>query len=129
MAMTWYGKTLQLNSNERKGNYGMGYCLNSKGKYSEAIPYIRKAIAAEDTYTAAYIELGYSLYKTQSDNKTETQLLKALSLSPKNENAHYYIILLYVTQRNKPNAQKWLNSMRALNSKYVTELEAKVNAL
>lgn len=129
MAMTWYGKTLQLNSNERKGNYGMGYCLNAKGKYSEAIPYLRKAIASEDTYTAAYIELGYSLYKIQSYTEAETQLLKALSLNPKNENAHYYIILLYVSLRDKTNAQKWLNSLRALNSKYVAELEKKVNTL
>jgi tetratricopeptide (TPR) repeat protein len=129
MAMTWYSKTLQLNSNERKANYGMGYCLNSKMKYAEAIPYLRKAIASEDTYTAAYVELGYALYKTQSYTEGEIQLKKALTLNPKSENAHYYLILLYVTLRDKPNAQKWLNSLRALNSKYVAELEKKVNTL
>lgn len=129
MAMYWYGKTLQLNSNERKGNYGMGYCLNSKAKYTDAIPYLRKAIAAEDTYTAAYIELGFALYKTQSYTEAESKLLKALSLNAKNENAHYYLILLYVALRDKTNAQKWLNSLRALNSRYVAELEAKVNTL
>ena len=129
MSMYWYGKTLQLNSNERKANFGMGYCLNSKARYADAIPYLRKAIASEDTYTAAYVELGYSLYKTQSYSEAETKLLKALSLNPKNENAHYYVILLYVALRDKSNAQKWLNSLRALNSRYVAELEPKVNAL
>lgn len=129
MAMTWYAKTLQLNSNERKGNFGMGYCLNAQGKYTEAIPYFRRAIASEDTYTAAYVELGYALYKTQSYTEAEKQFLKALQLNPRNENAHFYIITMYVALRDKTNAQKWLNSLRALNSKYVAELEKKVNTL
>ena len=58
MAMTWYQKTLAVKTDERKACFGMGYCLNTKGRYSEAISYLQKAIHQESTYTAAYIELG-----------------------------------------------------------------------
>jgi len=128
-SMNWYRKTLVLNLKERKANYGMGYCLNAKGLCADAIPYLRTAIASETTYTAAYVELGYSLYKTKNYPEAGYNLFKAIELNPKNENAHYYLISMYVEQKDKVNAQKWLNSLRALNSKHVAALEQKVNAL
>jgi tetratricopeptide (TPR) repeat protein len=128
-AMSWYRKTLAINENERKANFGMGYCLNSKGLYTEAIVYLRRAIAAEQTYTAAYVELGYSLYKTKNYTDAGINLRKAIELSPASENAHFYLVSMYVELKDKVNAQKWLNAMRAFNSKYLAELEPKVNAL
>ncbi len=128
-AMNWYRKTLAINENERKGNFGMGYCLNSKGLYPDAIVYLRRAIASESTYTAAYVELGYSLYKTKNFPEAGYHLLKAIELNPQNENAHYYLVTMYVEQKDKVNARKWLNALRALNSKHVVSLETKVNAL
>ena len=128
-AMNWYRKTLELNENERKGNFGMGYCLNAKGLYAEAITYLRRAIASEATYAAAYVELGYSLYKIKNYTEAGFNLRKAIEISPKNENAHYYLVIMYVEQKDKVNAQKWLNALRALSSKHVATLEPKVSAL
>ena len=59
-AMTWYLKALEVKPKERKACFGLGYCLNSQQKYADAIPYLRTAIAEEATYTAAWVELGYS---------------------------------------------------------------------
>lgn len=128
-AMSWYRKTLAINENERKGNFGMGYCLNSKGLYTDAVTYLRRAIASESTYTAAYVELGYSLFKLKNYPEAGFNLLKAIELNPNNENAHFYLVTMYVEQKDKVNAQKWLNALRALNSKQVASLEPKVNAL
>jgi len=128
-AMEWYQKTLAINLKERKANFGMGYCLNSKGLYTTAIPYLRTAIASEPTYVAAYVELGYSLFKTKNFPEAGYNLIKAIEMNPKNENAHYYLISMYVEQKDKVNAQKWLNALKALNSKHVAALEPKVNAL
>ncbi|MFN8291087.1 MAG: tetratricopeptide repeat protein [Chitinophagaceae bacterium] len=128
-AMNWYKKTLALNAKERKACYGMGYCLNSQQKYSEAIPYLRTAIEQEPTYTAAFVELGYALYKTASYTEAEEKLLKAISLSPRNENGRYYLVLLYVTQKNKPKAQKVVDDLRNISSKYTDELQNKVDGM
>jgi tetratricopeptide (TPR) repeat protein len=128
-AMNWYRKSLEININERKANYGMGYCLNSKNKYAEALPYLRKAIASESTYVAAYVELGYSLFKTGSLPEAVVNLKKAIELNPKNENARYYLVLLYVQQKDKVNAQRYVDELKSLSSKHVTTLQSKVDAL
>lgn len=128
-AMVWYKKTLALNSTERKACFGMGYCLNNQQKYTEAIPYLRTAIEKEPNYTAAFVELGYSLYKTQAYTEAEEKLLKAISLTPKNENSRYYLTLLYISQKNRAKAQQMVDDLKNLSSKYAQELQNKVNAM
>lgn len=128
-AMNWYQKTLSINAMERKGNFGMGYCLNSKGKYSEAITYLKKAIEKEPDYVAAHVELGYSLYQTGMNTEAISYLNKAISLNPKNENSRYYLTLIYVSQKNKDKAQKAVDELRSLSSRHVSQLQAKVDEL
>ncbi len=128
-AMAWYRKALEVKPRERKACFGLGYCLNSQQKYAEAIPYLRTAIAEEPTYTAAFVELGYSLFKTGANTEAEEKLKQALALNPKNENARYYLVLLYVSQKNKAKAQEQVDELKKIGSKYVTELQTKVNGL
>lgn len=129
MAMSWYQKALGVKTDERKACFGMGYCLNSKQRSSEAIPYLKKAIASEPSYTAAYVELGYSYYKTGDNNLAEFNLKKALELSAKNENARYYLGLVYISQKNKTKAQQMVDELRSMNSKNASSLQDKVNQL
>lgn len=128
-AMNWYRKSLEVKPRERKACFGMGYCLNSQQKFSEAIPYLRTAVEEEPTYAAAFVELGYSLFKTQANREAEEKLLKALSLNPKNENGRYYLVLLYVAQKEKAKAQKVVDELKAMSSKYANELQTKVSSL
>lgn len=128
-AMNWYRKALEVKPRERKACFGMGYCLNSQQKYNDAIPYLRTAIAEEETYVAAWVELGYSLYRTQAYTEAEEKLKQALVLNAKNENARYYLVLMYVTQKNKAKAQEQVDELKKIGSKYVTELQTKVNTI
>lgn len=126
LAMTWYQKSLAVKTDERKACFGMGYCLNSKGKYSDAIPYLKKAIAQEPTYTAAFVELGYSHYMSNNSSEALANFNKALELNPKNENARYYKGLVYISQKDKYNAQKMVDELKGLNSKNAATLEGKL---
>jgi tetratricopeptide (TPR) repeat protein len=128
-AMTWYQKSLGVKTDERKACFGMGYCLNAKGKSSEAIPYLEKAIQQEPTYTAAYVELGYSLYRVSRNEDALKQFDKALSLNPKNENARYYAGLVYINMKNRPKAQQMADELKALSSKNAAGLQEKVNKM
>lgn len=128
-SMNWYQKTLSINAMERKANFGMGYCLNSTGKYNEAITYLKKAIEKEPDYVAAHVELGYSLYKTGMNTDAISYLNKAIALNPKNENSRYYLTLIYVSQKNKEMAQKIIDELKSLSSKYVSQLQVKVDEL
>lgn len=129
MAISWYKKSLEIKAKERKACFGIGYCLNSSGKYFEAISYLKTAVEMEPTYTAAFVELGYSYYKT--DNYVEAGLSfdKAISLNPKNENARYYACLMYIDQGKKLLAQKMVDELKVLSSKHVETLQKKVNAM
>ncbi|MFI5129376.1 MAG: tetratricopeptide repeat protein [Chitinophagales bacterium] len=128
-AMAWYQKTLAINATERKACFGMGYCLNTLEKYSEAANYLKTAIQQEPTYTAAYVELGYSNYMQTKYTEAIELFSKALSLNPKNENARYYCCMVYIKQGNKTMAQKMVDELKPLNSKHVATLQPKVNAL
>ena len=128
-AMTWYRKTLALNPDERKANFGMGYCSNSLGNYSEAIIYLQKAVQQQPDYTAAYVELGYSQYKSGDNSAALMSFNKALSLNPKHENARYYSTLVYIDQNNKAMAQKMVDELKTLNSKHATTLQDKIDKL
>jgi tetratricopeptide (TPR) repeat protein len=103
-AIEWYNKTLRVKTNERKANFGIGYCLNSSGKYAEAQPYLKAAIASEPTYTAAYIDLGYSEYMLNNYTEALVQLNKALDLNESSTNALYYKGLVYIAKKDKQTA-------------------------
>jgi len=128
-AMNWYKKALAINPDERKANFAMGFCLNNLTNHAEAISYLQKAVRQEPTYTAAYVELGYSQYKTGDSTAALESFNKALSLNPKNENARYFATLVYLGQSNKPMAQKMVDELKDLNSRYVTELQERVDKL
>ena len=128
-AMEWYQKTLSVKPRERKAEFGMGYCLNSTDKYAEAIPYLKIAVEEEPTYTAAFVELGYSHYMLSKFSDAIYYLRKAIDLNPETENAYYYSVLVYIAQKNKTMAQKMVDKLSDLSSKYVATLQPKVNAL
>lgn len=128
-AMNWYKKTMAINPKERKANFGMGYCLNSQSKYSEAIPYLKQAIESENTYTAAYVELGYSYFKTGDNTLALTHLNKALELNPKNENARFYKGLLYISKGDKTNAMQMYNELNSMGNKNAAALKKKIDSM
>ncbi len=128
-AMSWYQKSLGLKARERKACFGMGYCLNSQGKYEEAAAYLKTAIEEDASYIAAYVELGYSNYMLNKNTDALYNLNKAMTLNPKNENAPYYAGLVYIAQKDKVMAQKMVDLLSSLSSKNTEGLRKKVNAM
>ncbi|HNP54270.1 MAG TPA: tetratricopeptide repeat protein, partial [Ferruginibacter sp.] len=129
-AMTWYRKTLAINSKERKANYGMGYCLNSQSKSADAIPYLKQALQSEPSYTAAMTELGYAYYKTASYADALSVLKKAIGINPKSQNTYYYLTLTYIALKDKSNAQKQVDALRDIGAaNYADQLQKKVNEM
>lgn len=128
-AMTWYKKALEINSKERKACFGMGYCLNSQSRFTDALPYLKTAVEQEPTYTAAWVELGYTQYALGNYTEALTSLNKALTLNNANENARYYACLVYIKQGNRAQAQKMVDELKSLGSRYAAMLQPKVDGM
>lgn len=128
-AMTWYKKALEIEPDERKANFGIGYCLNAMKRYQEAIVYLEKAIAQEPNYPAAFVELGFSNYMLDNNAGAIYYFDKAIGLSPQNVNARYYKGLVYLDEKDKGNAQKMVDELKSLNSSHASRLQEKVNML
>lgn len=128
-AMEWYQKTLKLKPTERKANFGMGYCLNTQSKFSEAITYLKQAIASEPSYSAAFTEIGYSYYKTNQDDLAEQHLKKAIEMNPSGVSQHYYAALLYLRKKDKQKALNMADALQRMGSRYATEIRERANQL
>jgi tetratricopeptide (TPR) repeat protein len=127
-AMEWYRKSFDVKPKERKACFGFGYCMNSQGRYSEAISYLKTAIEQESDYTAAYTELGYAYYMTGNNADALTNLNKSISLNPAGANPYYYAALVYIAQKNKTKAQEMANGYKKAG-KDISSLQQKINAL
>src|SRR5204863_857840 len=127
-AMEWYQKSLGVKKDERKACFGMGYCYNNLEKYNEAIPYLKKEIEQESTYTAAYTELGYSYYMLKNNSDALINLNKSISLNPNGANPYYYAALVYIQLKDKAKAQEMVNGYKRAG-KDATSIQQKVDAL
>ena len=128
-AMTWYRKALAIEANERKANFGMGYCLNAQLLYSQAVPYLESAIRTDPKYAAAYIDLGYSHKQLGNLALAETNLQQGNRLNPRDANGRYYLAQVYVVRRDKPAAQRVLTELRAIRPDLADKLQAQVDGL
>jgi tetratricopeptide (TPR) repeat protein len=126
-AVYWYNEALKIKPKERKATYGIGYCFNTKQQYAAAIPYLETAIAQEKTYTAAYIELGYAHYKLKNYQIAETNFNTAISINSSNQNALYYKALLLIELNKKSDAQKVIDSLKAINAQLADKLQKQLN--
>lgn len=128
-AIEWYNKTLKVKANERKANYGIGYCLNNKGNYTEAKFFLKAAIATEPTYTAAYSDLGYSEYMTGNNNEAIIQLNKALELNPQSANALYYKALVLIAQKDKQAATGVYEKLHTVHQAYAEKIKERLDKM
>ncbi len=127
-AISWYQKALAKKKEERKACFGIGYCLNAQGKYDDAIPFLTTAIKQEPTYAAAFTELGFSYSKLNKFSNAIESFNKAISLN-ENTNAYYYLVEVYIKQKDKTNALATLEMLKKKNTELASKLQTKVNAL
>lgn len=127
-AMKYYFRTLAIKPDNKKANYSIGWCYNDKEKYNDAVPYLKKALEADNNYVSALTELGYSDYSLENYDDALKQFNKAISIE-KTELSLYYSGLCYVGLKQKGNAQRMLNELRDMNSDYADKLKKKVDGM
>ncbi|HEX2684933.1 MAG TPA: tetratricopeptide repeat protein [Ferruginibacter sp.] len=127
-AIRLYAKTLEINPKNINANYWTGWCYNEMGKYNDAIPYLKKVIEADDQYVSAYTELGYCDYALKNYDDALVSFKKAFTIE-RTELTMYYTSLCYIGKKDKQAALTMLDDLKAINSKYVKEVQEKIDNL
>jgi tetratricopeptide (TPR) repeat protein len=70
-----------------------------------------------------------SYFKTGNNTEAIANLDKALGLNSKNENARYYKGLIYISQKDKINAQRMVDELQRLSSRHAATLQTEVGKM
>jgi tetratricopeptide (TPR) repeat protein len=128
-AMESYKKAIQYNPKSAGSHFGLGWCYNEKGRYSDAMPLLGKALELDNTLVAGYTEMGYAQYMTAQYAGALETFRKGIALDKKNTLCRYYSGLVYIQQKDKTNANAIYNELKPLDTKLADKLLAKINAM
>lgn len=123
-----YLKALAINPKNKKSNYLIGWCYNDKGKYNDAVPYLKKALEIDKDYVSAITELGYCDYALENYDDALKLFNRAMVIN-KTELSVYYAGLCYIGKKDKDNATKMFNDLTDMNSSYADKLKQKIDKL
>ena len=91
-----------------------GIALAKEKKFAEAVPVLKKAVAANDKDFEAHYYLGLSLVRTKKAAAAQPHFVKVIQLAPKVPLAHYYAGRYAYGQQDNANAKKYLEGFLKL---------------
>jgi tetratricopeptide (TPR) repeat protein len=127
MALKSFLKSLNINAENKKTNYLIGWCYNDKGRYNDAVPYLKKALEIDSKYVSALTELGYCDYALENYDDALRQFNKALDIE-KTELSIYYSGLCYIGLNQMSNAVRMYDELKEMGSDYAGKLKKKIDA-
>jgi tetratricopeptide (TPR) repeat protein len=127
--MESYKKAIQYNPKSSGSHFGLGWCYNEKGLYSESVPVLRKSLELDNTLVAGYTEMGYAQYMTTQYTAALETFKKGIALDKKNALCRYYSGLVYIQLKDKTNANTMYNELKPIDTKLADKLLAKINAM
>lgn len=126
-AMLYYEKATAFNKSDKAIYYKLGWCYNDKARYNDAVTALMQAVKIDPDYKLALEELGFTYYKLKMYNDGLIPLKKVVSNDPKSELGRYYAGLCYNGLGNKAELINMRDQLKAMDSKYATELDSLIN--
>lgn len=127
-AMDAYKKANELYANTNVGTlYGLGWCYNSLGRFSEAVPYLEASININPKGLASLSEMIYAKYRLGQYSDANSYLQKALQVDGRHRLSLYYGGLSYVAQRDGSNARRLLETLRSVDSGLADKLSKSIS--
>ena len=125
-AIDYYKKGIESDQKNAISYYRLGWILNDKEKYEEAQPYLYKAVEIDPKYSVAWLELGWIDFSNEKYSAAESKFIKAIQFDSKSELGRYYLGQVYIKQDKNSNAQKMVDELKGMSSKYADKLKAKM---
>ena len=113
-----FDEALTFNANNGVAYYGLGEVYNGKDSDKEAIANYEKALDLDHALTAIYVPLGILYYQTGEIAKAETELTRALAISPEDSETQFFYGLVRYAQGNDVEALKAFRAAKAAKPDY-----------
>lgn len=122
-SLEYYKKSFAIENNNAITNYRIAWILNEKEAYSEAKPYLYKAVEIDPKFADAWIELGWIDYSEKNYSAAESDYYKALQYDSKSDLVRYYLGQVFIKQKKTKKVKKMLEELKSMNSQYAEKLE------
>ena len=122
-SLAYYQKSLTIRDRNELSNYRVGWILNEKEKYEEALKYLQRAVEIYPEFTAAWIDLGWANLQLKNYKVAENNLQKALKFDKSSDLAVYYLGQLFLEINKKEKAKKMLEKLKSMQSEYYDKLK------
>jgi Tfp pilus assembly protein PilF len=114
-----YSKALQLDEGNVRANFGIGLCYIDRGENAKAQEVFERLVhldaAFESEHKHLFNEFGIALRKSKMNDEAMAYYLRALELSPQDENLHYNIARAAFDKSDNQTAAKHLGACLKLN--------------
>jgi len=112
-----YNKALKIEPENIRANFGVGTLYMEMGETEKAKDVFKKLAQVEAIFEEEnkhiFNEFGITLRKTKMYDEALANYMKALEISPQDENLYFNIARLYYDKEDASKAQEWLE--KALN--------------
>jgi len=124
-----YLKGLALDADNYVAAYNVGYSLNDTSQFTDAIPWLQKAIKLKPDYVEARAELGFAQLKLRRYPAAATTLRAALQMNNDFDTSHYYMGQVYVLTGDRQSAMSEYRELQRLHSQYASNLMNMINKM
>jgi tetratricopeptide (TPR) repeat protein len=124
-----YLKGLELDPDNRVAAYNVGYGFNDMSRFTDAIPWLQKAIKLKADYVEARAELGFAQLKLKRFPAALTTLRTAVSMNNNFDTSHYYLGQVYVLTGDRQGAMNEYRELQRLHSTYAGRLMDMINKM
>lgn len=104
VARTFFEEALKYNSKNAPAYYGLAEVLTEMGKEDEAAVNYEQALVNDKDLSEIYTPLGALYFQKGDIAKADTYLTKAVTASPNDPQAHYYLGLVRYSQNRNAEA-------------------------
>ncbi len=126
-AIEIYKQAIQLQPKERKAMFEIGQCYAQMGKLSQAISYLKTALAVEKDYADAFTLLGKVFYWQHDYTQAVLLLERSLQANAKDIKLPEYLLDIYMFKKQKAAAINMYNKLKELGYENLADLKYKMD--
>ena len=111
------GKSIQLDFNQPKAHYNLGYLYSQQGKWDLATNHLKRAIELDPNFVEAFYQLGLGALRQNKFENAIEYFQRTIELQPEFSKAYYNLGKAYTRLKNRNAAENAFAKFKELSSR------------